>query len=241
MKSRLCLLVICAILPLSAQEAAKEEGITRQQAGAILDELRAIRQLLSRQQAPPLQGPEPVIKGSLKIETKDYLGKKDAPITVVEFADYECPFCRQFHTTTFEQVRKQYIDTGKIRFVAVDLPLPFHPHAQKAAEAAHCAGDQGQFWQMREILSATPKLALDDLMNYAGSLKLNVKDFKTCLDSDKYKKLVLEGLNDASRLNVNGTPSFLIGKTTPEGVDGTLLVGAQPFPAFEAAVTAAQK
>lgn len=241
MKRCVCLLVLCGLLPVLAEEQPKQDGITRQQADAILLELRSIRQLLARQQAPPAPAADPVVKGSLKIDTKDYLGKKDAPVTIVEFADYECPFCRQFHTTTFEEVRKQYIDTGKVRFVAVDLPLPFHPHAQKAAEAAHCAGDQGQFWKMRDTLSATPKLASEDLMNHAATLKLNTKDFKSCLDSDKYKQIVLDGLSSASRLNVNGTPSFLIGKTTAEGVEGTLLVGAQPLPAFEAAVAEALK
>ena len=84
------------------------------------------------------------------------LGDKNAPLTVVEFTDYQCPFCQRFHVTSYPDLKKNYIDTGKVRFYSRDLPLDFHANAMRAAQAARCANDQGQYWKMREIMSANP-------------------------------------------------------------------------------------
>jgi len=161
----------------------------------------------------------------------------DAPLTIVEFADYQCPFCQRFQATTFEELRKRYVDTGRVRFVSVDFPLEFHPNAPQAAEAAHCAGDQGQFWKMREVLqNNAAKLTPADLGAHARSLYLDTAAFQACLDTGKYKQAVLDEHRKAAALAVSGTPTFLIGRSTPNGVDGMLLVGAQPMAAFEAAI-----
>jgi protein-disulfide isomerase len=236
--SRLSLFLLAALLftPVSAADKNKEKdsGISRQQADAILAELKAIHELLLRS-ANPQNAPDPVVHAKLKLDKGESLGSKTAPITMVEFTDYQCPFCRQFHMTTFEEIRKKYIDTGKVRFVSLDMPLDFHPNALKAAQAAHCAADQGQFWKMRDTLSANAaKLENEDLLGYAQGMFLNMTVFKKCLDSEKHKEAVLDSQRTASALNVSGTPSFLIGKTTAEGVDGVIFVGAQPLAAFEA-------
>src|SRR5665213_2353557 len=142
----------------SSLEEAKDSGITRQQADDILSELKAIRQLLEKQYRPGAPGrlppmPEIPQTGKLRLEGGFSLGSNDAPVTIVEFTDYQCPFCRGFESTTFSEIRKKYIDTGKVRFVVRDLPLAeMHPDAMQAAEAAHCAGDQGQFWRMHDVL-----------------------------------------------------------------------------------------
>lgn len=222
-------------LPLGAEEPA----ITRKQADEILGELRQIRQILEKQaklaQAAAQQQQEPPTqKVQLKIEGGHMLGSPDAPITMVEFTDYQCPFCQRFHTVTFYDLKKNYIDTGKVRFYSRDLPLDFHPNAFRAAEAARCAGEQGQFWRMRDTLASNPsKLALENLYGYAAEIKLDASKFKACLESGKYKKAVEEDVKAAQALGVNGTPSFVIGKTTAEGVDGELVVGALPYAAFE--------
>src|SRR5277367_6195365 len=131
------------------------EGLTRDQADDILKELKAIHQLLERQQTAAAQ-PQPAPasdKVKMSVTPGWYsLGRDDAPVTVVEFADYQCPFCRKFHSETFAEIKKNYIDTGKVRYVSRDLPLDFHPNAAPAAQAARCAGEQHKFWEMHDAI-----------------------------------------------------------------------------------------
>ena len=105
-----------------------------------------------------------------------FLGKADAPLTLVMFTDYQCPFCSRFETQTLPEIKKQYIDTGKLRFVVRDLPLPFHPNAPKAAEAAHCAEEQGKYWELREkLVNNGDKLDAKLLPDYAKQVGLDVE------------------------------------------------------------------
>jgi protein-disulfide isomerase len=162
------------------------------------------------------------------------LGSKDAPLTIVEFTDYQCPFCRQFHMNTFTELKKNYIDTGKLRFYSRDMPLEFHPNAMRAAQAARCANEQGQFWKMRDVMGSNPdKLEMPNLLAFAGDLKLNVDAFRTCVESGKFKNAVQTDVLEAMKIGADGTPSFVIGKSTPDGVDGVLMIGALPYPVFE--------
>ena len=231
-------LAVFLFLPAAARaQSPKDQGISRDQADAILNELRTIRQMLEkvmRQAAAPQ--PEAVVKAKLKIEDGNRtLGPKTAPFTIVEFTDYQCPFCRRFRVETYPRLKQELIDTGKVRFVSRDFPLDFHPNAMRAAEAARCADEQGQFWAMHDTLGANAgKLSADDIKGYAGQLKLDLPKFSACVDSDRYKPAIQKDMQEASSLQVGGTPSFVIGKTTLEGVDGILFVGAQPFDAFQA-------
>jgi protein-disulfide isomerase len=239
-KATLCLagaavLLLTVCFPVRAQDANEDATITRQQADAILDELRQIRHLLENQAHAAAPEPAPPAKGSPKIDGGYSLGSKDAPLTMVEFTDYQCPFCRQFETATFGEIRKKYIDTGKLRFISLNMPLDMHPNAMQAAEAALCAGDQGEFWTMRDTLfRAAGKLTKEDLLSYAQGLHLNMSEFGSCLETGKHKADIQKDLQKAASLRMNGTPSFLVGKTTPDGVDGYVIVGAQPFAAFYA-------
>ena len=226
---------------------ATDPGITRQQADDILDELRAIRRLLEKQdraarpgQLPPM--PQVPQTGKLRLEGGYSLGSSDAPVTIVEFTDYQCPYCRTFESTTFVELRKKYVDTGKVRFVVRDFPLAqMHPDAMQAAEAAHCAGDQGQFWAMHDALfSDASKLGKSGLIDSAVSLKLDMDIFRSCLESGKHKLEIQKDQQVASSLQINGTPAFLIGKTVGEEVSGAIIVGAQPFSVFEAKLKEAQ-
>jgi protein-disulfide isomerase len=228
-------LPLALLLPLGAQDAAKDQGITRQQADQILDELRQIRQLLERQQAKaPQAQEEQVVKAKVNLEGFAMLGSKEAPLTIVEFTDYQCPFCQRFHTTAFPELKKNYIDTGKVRFYSRDLPLDFHPNAMRAAEAARCANEQGQFWKLRDVMGANPnKLDMDSLVADATDLKMDVKAFRACVESEKYKNAVQTDVMEAMKIGANGTPTFVIGKSTPNGVDGELVVGAEPYPMFD--------
>jgi len=213
--------------------AAQEPGITRQQADEMLNELRQIRQLLEKQGGKAAPQNE-ITKAKVNVQGTPMLGSKDAPITIVEFTDYQCPFCQSFHVKTFGDLKKNYIDTGKVRFYSRDLPLDFHANAMRAAQAARCANEQGQFWKLREVMSANPeRLDLDSLVADAKALNMDTAKFTTCVQSEKYKDAVQSDVMEAMRIGANGTPSFVVGKSTPEGVDGELMVGALPYVMFD--------
>ena len=226
-----------------AKADAANDGITRDQANAILTELKAIHQLLEKQaqagpnaQAQP-QGPQKV---SMKIEPGwQVMGRDDAPVTVVEFGDYQCPFCRKYHSATFADLKKNYIDTGKIRYVVRDFPLSFHANASNAALAARCAGEQGQtqFLAMRDfMLDTSADLALESITKYAGQAHLDMGRFQACMDAKKYSPDVQKDVAAANALGINATPSFVIGKTAKDQIDGVRIAGAMSYPAFEAAI-----
>jgi protein-disulfide isomerase len=233
--AKLAALPLVLLLPLGAQDAAKDAGITRQQADQILNELRQIRQLLERQQAQaPRPQEEQATRAKLNLAGFAMLGSKEAPLTIVEFTDYQCPFCQRFHTTAFPDLKKNYIDTGKVRFYSRDLPLDFHSNAMRAAQAARCASDQGQFWQLRDVMGANPnKLDMDSLVADAADLKMDVPAFRACVESEKYKNAVQTDVLEAMKIGASGTPTFVVGKSTPDGVDGDLVVGAQPYAMFD--------
>jgi protein-disulfide isomerase len=228
------------LLPLTAQnskkDSKKDAGITSEQAEQILDELRQIRQLL--QQQAEKNAPTGPARAKLDLQGFQMLGSKVAPLTLVEFTDYQCPFCRQFHVTVFNELKKNYIDTGKVRFYSRDLPLDsLHPNAMRAAQAARCAADQDQYWKLRDLMGANPdKLDMDGLLADATSLKMNVGAFKGCLDTQKYKEAVQTDVLEAMKIGAEATPTFVLGKSTPQGVDGELMVGAQPYAEFVKAI-----
>ncbi|MBV9505498.1 MAG: DsbA family protein [Acidobacteriia bacterium] len=221
------------LMPLGAKD--KEDGITKQQADEILSELKQIRQLLEKQAAAgPQQAGEQITKAKISIEGAYSMGSKDAPLTMVEFTDFQCPYCQRFHVNTFAELKKDYIDTGKLRFISRDMPLDFHPNAMQAAEAGRCAGEQGQFWSMRDRMNSNPdKLDINNLVTWAQELKLNVASFRSCVENQKYKNAIQSDLTLAQKIGANGTPSFVLGKSTADGVDGELVVGAMPYQVFD--------
>jgi protein-disulfide isomerase len=233
--ARFAALPLVLLLPLGAQ--TQSEGITRQQADQILNELRQIRQLLQQQQAKaaaPAPQPEQPQRAKLNLDGYQMLGSQSAPLTIVEFTDYQCPFCQRFHVTTFSELKKNYIDTGKVRFYSRDLPLDFHANAMQAAQAARCANEQGKFWQLRDVMGANPdKLDLDHIVGFAAELKLDSAALRTCITSGKYKEIVQVDVMEAMKIGANGTPTFVVGKSTPDGVDGEVMIGALPYPMFD--------
>ncbi len=225
---RVVLLSIAALVPLAAQQ---NEGITRKQADDIINELRQIRQLLQQQNAKNAPAPEPPPqRAKLSLDGTPMLGVKTAPITIVEFTDYQCPFCQRFHLTTFNELKRNYIDTGRARFFSRDMPLDFHPNAMRAAQAARCANEQGKYWQLRDLMGANPNnLDMESIVRFAGDLKMDSKALRSCVESDKYKAAVQSDVVEAMKAGATGTPTFVVGATTPEGVDGELMVGAMPY------------
>jgi len=161
---------------------------------------------------------------------------------VVEFTDYQCPFCQRFHMTAYPELKKNYIDTGKVRFYSRDLPLDFHANAMRAAQAARCANEQGQYWKLREIMSSNPdKLDMANLVTFATDLKMDASKFRSCVESEKYKTAVQTDSMEAMKIGASGTPTFVVGKSTADGVDGEVMIGAMPFPMFDEKLKSLQK
>jgi len=195
--------------------------------------LSEMRELLVQRPAPPAQPAQAIAK--VNVGRSPSLGKPDAPVTVIEFSDYQCPFCERFFAGTLPALKKDYIEAGKVRYVFRDFPLDsIHPQARKAAEAAHCAGEQGKYWEMHDTLFKNQRaLMVENLKGFARDLGLKVEDFNGCLDQGKYANTVSEHLAAGSAVGVTGTPSFFIGKTAADGtIEATSIRGAQPITAF---------
>ena len=178
----------------------------------------------------------------VSVDGDPVLGNKNAPLTMIEFVDYECPFCKRFYVETLPQIKSEYIDKGKVKFVMRDLPLSFHQNAHKESQAAECAREQGgdtaYFKYHDEIFKRTTSngtgLALTQLSVIANDLGLNGSSLQGCLDSEKYKAEVDKDLADATSYGASGTPTFFIGKSDSSGkFEGSIVVGAQPFAAFK--------
>ena len=221
---------------------APAAAITRAQADSILSELRQIRSLLERSLAQPPQAAAAAPAAERRVTLPESLatfalGRPDAPVTLVEFTDYECPYCRQFQASTLERLKRDFIDTGKLRFISRDLPLDFHKRAFEAANAARCAGEQGRFWELRNVMLVNAdRLGRDDLLAYARDLGLDVPRFQACLDAEKFGPDVRRDLAVAQAAGVSATPTFVLGKATGKGIEGVVIVSAAPVANFEARI-----
>ena len=224
-------------LPVQAQ------GMTSEQATQILDELKAIRKNLETRpiaQQPAAQAPQAPVsdKVSYAFVPGTYsMGKEDAPLVLVEYTDYQCPFCQRFHNDAFAQIKTNYIDTGKIRFVTRDFPLSFHENAMKGAVAARCSAEQGKFWDFRHTLIVNAsQLQTDRINDYAKNASLDVAKFKTCFESDKYKTAIDKDIAEGTVAGVTGTPAFVLGRVQNGKIEGIRIVGAMPYAQFDAKI-----
>lgn len=156
-----------------------------------------------------------------------YIGNPDAKVVLIEFADFQCPFCGRFFSETLPQLKEQYVRTGKVKLVYRDFPLKsIHPYAAKAAQAGECAHEQGKFWPYHDYLYGhQDALDIAGLKNGAATLGLDQAAFNQCLDSGKYDAEVNKDYNDGVAAGVSGTPTTFI--------NGRPLVGAQPFAAVQ--------
>lgn len=181
------------------------------------------------QPLPTVNQPQQPSKIEVSVDDDPVKGSKDAKVTMVEFSDFQCPFCARFYTQTLSQIEQNYIKTGKVKFVYRDFPLSFHQYAQKSAEAAECADEQGKFWEYHDVLFQKQDEwstgGSDKLKEYAQNISLDTKKFNECLDSGKYASEVQNDFKDGSNYGVSGTPTFFI--------NGIAVVGAQPYSAFQ--------
>ncbi len=175
------------------------------------------------QSLPPLQadGGGKVGGESVNVSADDdpFLGKANAPVTMIEFSDFQCPFCRKFWREAFSQIKKNYIDSGQVKFVYRDFPIAsLHPAAEAAAYAGECAQEQGKFWQMHDKIfeeqdrqgQGTITFGVADLKNWAREIGLSEEEFNSCLDSQKYREEVQRDLEAGLAAGVAGTPTFYL-------------------------------
>lgn len=166
------------------------------------------------------------------------LGNPNAPISIIEFSDYQCPFCARFYTQTLPLLETEYIEKGKVNFIYRDFPIQNHPNARPAALASECADEQGQFWQYHDILferqDMWKKLDLGTVIStfkgYATELNLNQEVFDSCLDSGKYSEEVDSDFADGRNYKISGTPTFFIGN---EKMGYSSVFGAKSFYEFQ--------
>ena len=208
----------------------------------LLKEIKAIRQELAdikKLISTPRPAADALPKDPINVSKEPLKGSRNAKVALIEYSDYQCPFCSRFVKDSYPQLDTEYIKTGKIQYVFRDLPLDFHKQAFKAAEATHCAGEQGKFWEMHDHLFANQSaLTPEDLTKHAGTLGLSQSSFQQCLDSGRYAADIRKDIAEANSSGATGTPTFLIGTVNK---DGTIkltkkLVGAKPYAEFKAAI-----
>ncbi len=193
---------------------------------------------VEKNQEPTAQQDNPTAKATLDLITENgspALGSKDAPLTVIEFGDYQCFYCNKFYHTIEPDIMKNYVDTGKIKMVFKDFTI-IGQDSVNAAHAAHCAQEQGRFWEYHDMLynnwsgENTGWASSKNLLGFAKQLGLNEEQFNQCMTQARYTQIIQGSVLDAKELGLSGTPDFFV-----IGIDNsvTKIVGAQPYEAFD--------
>ena len=224
---------VSAGLP-SLEDLSQEVQELKQTVNALAKDLQEIKALLqSRTQTAP---PQNVF---LDLGNSPFQGRPDARITLVEFSDYQCPFCARHARETVPLIKKEYIDTGKLKYVFVNFPLEaLHKLAFKAAEAANCAAEQGKYWEMNARLFSNQQ-KLEPWIAHAQAIGLDIVQFERCMISGRQTEAVELDLAEGRKAGVSGTPAFFLAYTDPKSTKVqtiTKLTGAQPFAAFKSAL-----
>jgi protein-disulfide isomerase len=241
-------ITLCLIMPFIAQaqsgndiaSLAAEIEALKQGQQAIQKDVAEIKQILQQAMQRQARARPPEFKPQdISIAESPFLGEADAPLTLVEFTDYQCPFCRRHALQTQPQLVKDYVETGRLKYVIREYPIQsIHPQAVKAAEAALCVNAQGKYWEFHDTLFQHQKqLQPEDLKAHAEALNLDMAAFEQCLDSAKTADQVRRDLQAGMDAGVRGTPSFFLGFTKPDApgaIHATkMLRGAQPFGVFQ--------
>jgi protein-disulfide isomerase len=222
---------------------AGQEAI-RQQILVMQKQLQEIRTLLQARPAAPAQAaaPQPPLPAELIIQGAPIKGSANAPVTIVEFSDFQCPFCARHFNQTMALLDKEYISTGKVKYVFRHFPLErIHPQAFKASEAAECAAAQGKFWEMHDRLFANQQMLMPpDLLKHGEAVGLDAAKFAGCLTPGTTAPRIRGDLTLGAQAGVSATPNFFLGTTIPGGKIKVTrkLNGAVPFATFKAAIDA---
>jgi len=227
-------LLIFALLIAGHCAAQDQAPLTRAQGDAILKELADIKRALADLKSKPAGETESGAPSKVKLGdvAVDAIGSPDAPVTMVEFTDYQCPFCKRFHERSWPEIKKKYVDTGKVRFVVRDMPLSFHEQALPAAIAARCAGQQGRFPFVFEALFALPELSNEAIRAVVSAAGVAEGPYRLCTATPVVRAAITADSDEAERLGINGTPGFVIAQKKGDALEGALIVGAQPTNVF---------
>lgn len=212
---------------------------------ALRSELREVHELLRRTAAASGATPTlpPRREIAVSVEGAPFKGDANAPVTLVEFTDYECGFCARHVRDTLPELEREYIAPGKLKYVFRNFPLEsIHKKAFKAHEAAHCAGEQGKFWQMHDRLFANQTaLGPDQLVPHAEAVGLDVAIFQSCLNGGLQTATVRKDLAEGRQAGLTATPAFFLGRTNAGSTTilaTTTIRGAKAYPAFKEAIDA---
>ena len=180
----------------------------------------------------------PKLTTALLLEGEPALGSPQAPLTIVEFSDFECPYCQRFHADVLPKLRQSYIDTGLVRFVHKDLPLPFHQQAIPAAAAARCAAEQNNYWSLYAALfDQQTCLSCKGVVAIAAEQGFNPRSLQACMQTTATRTQINANISEAALHNIRATPTFVIGPTLPNGKhQGDVIEGALPWPRFKALI-----
>ena len=207
-----------------------------------LDEAMAKLELKLLQNQLPTGQPTPIVK--ISADNDPIIGDPNAPISIIEFSDFQCPFCARFHIQTLPSILEEYVDQGKVKLIFRDFPIQnIHPNALPASVAAECANEQGKFKEMHDELFENQKEwsgvetanAVSLFSQYALEMGLEQEVFDSCLTNGKYIEEIRNDLNDGRTYGVSGTPGFFIGNDQIGYVE---LKGAQPFESFKKVIDA---
>lgn len=205
----------------------------------IVKEIASLIQLLQGALTAVPSNPQLPPPSALIVENQTFRGNNGATVAIVEYADFECPYCGEYEHGIYPQIAKDYIDTGKVKYFYRDLPLQSHPHAMIAAHAARCAGEQGKYWEMHDSLFAKQNALRDvDMPDRAQELGLDKTKFAECLASDRHNDEINKSVAEAQKMGIAGTPTFLVGKLDPNGEVSNLkmIVGARSYDIFKSAI-----
>jgi protein-disulfide isomerase len=241
--------ITCLILSSSSAWSAstKQEVIElKEQVAEMQKDLAEIKKLLQEGARAPAAAPRPAPPGFkeqvVNIGPSPTKGEDDAPVTLIEYSDYQCPFCARHYREVMPILQKDYIDTGKLRFIMRENPIPsLHRNAMNASIAALCAGEQDRYWDMHNMLFENQKeLDVANLKNFASTLGLDTAEFNSCLDDKETQKQIQQDLASSAKLGMRGTPGFYIGLTDPKDPDkvnlSVFISGAQSINQFKASI-----
>ncbi|MDM7996206.1 MAG: thioredoxin domain-containing protein [Acidobacteriota bacterium] len=232
----ICIQHICMAMQ-SDQSINDKLIIIEEKQDKILNELQSLKILFQSTKTASNTPPIANIKG-IEFDLGDHpiMGSKDAHLIMIEITDYQCAFCSRYVRETFNSIKNDYVDNGKIRYAVMDNPLPMHGMAKRAAEASHCANSQSMFWEMHKQLMIKQE-SLSDLPAIAESVGINLSQFDDCLKTNRYSEIIDGGIMLAAKLGFRGVPAFVIGEVireSPMKVRGiSSMTGAQPFSNFK--------
>ncbi len=220
------------------EEVLKQLSELRQELKGLKEEVRSLKELVNK---PSAVAPTPQKAGPVDIASSPFIGDEDAQIAIIEFSDYQCPYCRRHFEQTMPEIEIKFVDTGKVKYVMKQFPLGFHAKARGASIAALCIEDlkPGQYIKAHEaIFGGQTSLDQTSYLALADSLGINASKYQACLSDPKVSERVDQDMAQGESVGVTGTPAFLVGKVKDgKLVDGRLITGARPFSSFSNALT----